>query len=355
MITLCLTILMLQSCSGEENNNSNNSSPKFEPPDGTCLFILGQSDNDYMQEYLRFVRGTPAPAGFAYYTNLSFGSNEQNIPRYKNFISQYPNSSLQLAVWTGARFENSEGWYPGYLLDDIVSGEYDAGIRALAQECLEFDMPIFIRFGYEFDGYHNAYPPDKYVNAYRYFVDKMEDFGVKNVAWVWHSWGVPPSYDSENYPDYYPPLPDGQEVSYDLWYPGDEYVDWVAVSIFGTGWGDVNNYGPIRELINFSDEHEKPLMIAESAAIKTSSQRNADWVIPNTNWFNNVFDLIESNNAVKAFTYINVDWEERSSTSTWGDTRINRINSQLRGVWLERSEPLIHASDSLYELIGYRN
>jgi len=323
--------------------------PKFEPPDGEKLFILGQADNEYMEAYINKVRNSPAPAGFAYYTSLSDGAVQKDMPRYKAFLDKYPNTVLQLAIWTGER----QWGNPGYYLDSILMGKYDQNITDLANACKTFERPIFIRFGYEFDGWHNAYPPDKYIAAYKYFVDKMRALNVNNVAYVWHSWGVGAYYGREDYPQYYPKLPDDTPVTQELWYPGDDYVDWVAMSVFGIGWGNLKTNEVVQYLITFADTHNKPVMLAEAAAIKTSNSSDPGWVIPNSKWFEQVFDLCKSNNAVKAFTYINVDWEADNPSSTWGDTQIQNAPVSVINYWLQQIKPFVHAGPDLYSKIGY--
>ena len=350
-------ILFLAACQKDvtapASNDSNSEEPitdngsKFEPPDGDCLFILGQADEAYMEAYIAKVRKTPTPAGFAFYTSLSDGAVQKDMPRYKTFLDKYPNTVLQLAIWTGERKWGN----PGYYLDDIVNGRYDLNIYVLAQNCKDFGRPIFIRLGYEFDGWHNAYPPDKYIAAWRYFVDKMRSLGVTNVAYVWHSWGVDAYYGHDDYPDYYPALP-GQKITQELWYPGDDYVDWVALSVFGIGWGNLATNDVVQYLIHFAEDHGKPVTLAESAAIKTTNSRDGNWVIPNTKWFENVFALC-SRNVVKAFTYINVDWEERNDSSTWGDTQIQHAPPSVMVYWLDHIAPFLHADAALYSKIGY--
>jgi hypothetical protein len=321
----------------------------LEPPDGKCLFIIGQADEQAMEAYINEVRSTPVPAGFAFYTSLSGSAVQNDMLRYKSFMETYPNTVLQLAIWTGER----QWGDPGYYLDDIVAGRYDQNILTLAAICKTFGKPIYIRLGYEFDGWHNAYPPDKYIAAYRYFIDKMRAQGVTNVAYVWHSWGVGAYYGHDDFPSYYPALPDTVPVTQALWYPGDDYVDWVAMSVFGIGWGDLRRNEVVQWLITFAVEHDKPVMLAETAAIKTSGRSDTNWVIPNTEWFVNVFNLCKQNNAVKAFTYINVDWEGNNPESTWGDTRIQSAVPGVKTYWLQETEPFLHAGSDLYSTINY--
>ncbi|TNE70254.1 hypothetical protein EP331_12680 [bacterium] len=348
-IPLFVALMAFSSC--KEESKTDYTIPKFEPADGTSLFILGQSRNTEMAAYIGSVKSDPTPAGFAYYTNLNYGVPNVDIDDAEEFISQYGDAVLQLAIWTGGNYSSTR---PGYYLDEIVKGEKDQGIRQLAEAVKALERPVFIRFGYEFDGYHNAYPPEKYKAAYRYFVDKMRGWGVKNAAYVWHSWGVTPYYGSDDFPEEYPALGDGVSASYDLWYPGDEYVDWAALSIFGTGWGNLNTNTSIQSFISLAKMHGKPIMIAESAAIKTASTRDRSWVIPNGTWFNNMFSLLENNPEIKALTYINVDWEESSTTTTWGNTRIQAASTGAQEAWFQGLNTLQHSSDDLYSKLGYK-
>lgn len=348
-ILLALIVVSLASCEDSGTNTDVESGPSvYAPSDGKTLFILGQSSESHMEDYLAEVKNDPLPAGFAFYTSLSGQQPGNDMLRYAQFLNKYPNTTLQLAIWTGLR----EFGDPGYYLDEVVNGEHDSNILDLAELCKALRKPIYIRFGYEFDGAHNAYPPEKYIAAYKYFVDLMREEGVTNVAYVWHSWGVGAYYDSQNYPDQYPVI--DQVATQELWYPGDDYVDWVALSIFGTGWGNLATNGTIQYLIEFAESHDKPIMLAETAAIKTSGQQDPNWVIPNSQWFQNVFNLIEDNPSIKAFTYINVDWEGDNPSDTWGDTRIQEASTDVRNYWLSKIQPFVHASDDLYSELGYQ-
>jgi beta-mannanase len=50
------------------------------------------------------------------------------------------------------------------------------------------------------------------VKAYKRFVDITREEGVNNVAFVWHSYAAQPY--------------NGYALA--SWYPGDDYVDWMA-------------------------------------------------------------------------------------------------------------------------------
>lgn len=347
---IILSCIFLSFCSDNSTNNDDDPPPDtngtmFEPPDGECLFILGQADTSEMNAYITNVKSSPLPAGFAFYTSLSGDATQNDMTRYKTYLEKYPYTVLQLAIWTGEKRWGD----PGYYLDEIVNGQHDSQILNLANACKNFEKPIFIRFGYEFDGEHNAYPPDKYIAAYKYFVDKMRNLEVINVAYVWHSWGVDAYYGNYDYPEFYPVLPDTVELTQELWYPGDNYVDWVAMSVFGIGWVNLSTNQVVQWLISFAEEHEKPVMLAETAAIK-NEPNVPNWHIKDTIWFDNVFTLINDNNVVKVFTYINVDW---GSDDPWGDTRIQAAPDYIINYWRNKIESFLHADEDLYSIINY--
>ena len=109
----------------------------------------------------------------------------------------------------------------------------------------------------------------------------------------------------------------------------------------------------VQWFVNFAEIHKKPIMLAESAAIKTSGTRDPSWVIQNTQWFEHVFNLCNVNDVVKAFTYINVDWEEGNSSSTWGDTQIQNAPSNVIMYWIAQIKPFLHGDADLYSIINY--
>ena len=125
MVSFCLwliIILLLVNCKDDVTEPTPRAgSNALEPADGQCLFIIGQSSNDYMEAYIREVRSMPVPAGFAYYTSLSGRAVQEDLPRYKAFMENYPFTVLQLAIWTGER----QWGDPGYYLDEIIRGEHN--------------------------------------------------------------------------------------------------------------------------------------------------------------------------------------------------------------------------------------
>jgi len=120
-------------------------------------------------------------------------------------------------------------WSANTSLYDIVNGRCDAYIRGVARELEAMSFDFMIRFAHEMNildqpwwvGYYNR-DPQLYVQAYRRIYNIFASEGVTNVQWVWG-----PNYASN---------PREEWNSLYQYYPGDSYVDWIALSVYN--WGE---------------------------------------------------------------------------------------------------------------------
>ena len=296
-------------------------SGKFVPPDGKVLFIVGQ-DKYAIKHYVKTVG--IVPAGTMVYTSIQKvnGLDEEynrggGALYGRHLLDAYPQSVLQIGLWMVGGLEATS------------DGAYDLNIDRLGEWIKKARRPVYLRIGYEFDLPLNEYEPGAYVKAWRHLVDRLRKNGVDNVAFVWHSYGSLPQH----------PWID--------WYPGDDYVDWVAVSFFG----QPNIY--MTKLVEFARQHQKPFMIAESTPKGMSTKfGEAAW----KNWFAGFFKFIEQYD-VKAACYINGDWELASDFrgQGWGDTRVE-ANAVVKQLWIRKitQDKYLQASDGLFHQLGYR-
>ena len=113
-------------------------------------------------------------------------------------------------------------------LNEIIAGKYDKYIDDYAAGARSFGGEIWIRWGHEMNG--NWYPwsignngsdAQTYLKAYRHIHDRFRKMGASNVRWVW-------CFNAESVPN----------VSWNdaaRAYPGDAYVDAVAVDGYNFG------------------------------------------------------------------------------------------------------------------------
>jgi len=128
---------------------------------------------------------------------------------------------------------------PLFTLDAIIAGEFDADLDAWGAAARQFGTPLPVEWGTECNGewfpWNGAWNgagatddfgdpdtpdgPERFVAAYRHIVERIRAAGATNVAFVWHV------NDGD--------VPDESWNRLEQYYPGDGYVDWVAVSVYG--------------------------------------------------------------------------------------------------------------------------
>jgi hypothetical protein len=116
-----------------------------------------------------------------------------------------------------------------FSLANILAGKFDDDLRVWAREAEAFGSPILVEWGTEPNGKWFSWNgkwnggakegPRHYVEVYRHIVDLMRGEGATNLQWVWHV----------NWLD----EPEAQWNRFENYYPGADYCDWVALSVYG--------------------------------------------------------------------------------------------------------------------------
>ena len=112
-----------------------------------------------------------------------------------------------------------------YTLDHILEGNFDKPLRAWAEKARKFGTPLLVEYGTEcngdwmpWNGAHNGdNGPQKFRAVFRHIVRLMTP--ATNIRWVFHVNG------DDN--------PKKDDNRLELYYPGDDVVDWLAVSCYG--------------------------------------------------------------------------------------------------------------------------
>jgi hypothetical protein len=158
----------------------------------------------------------------------------------------------------------------GVTLQSIINGSRDAQLRANAAAVKDFGKPVLIQFAHEFNGTYMPWygDPAAYIAAWRHIHDLFAQQGVTNVQWVWT-----PNYKSDR--------PDLPKSDYNLYYPGDNYVDWISVDGFnwgvrGPGWVDFE-YLFHDFLVDTACRYRKPQMIGQIGSANGPGSK-ADWI-----------------------------------------------------------------------------
>jgi hypothetical protein len=274
------------------------------------------------------------PAGAMTYTNVAdlagFGE-EVDFGTGRQSLWHWADKPEPLVIQLGVSLMKPVGGNPcaSDHASAIVNHSLDGAISSMAVQLAATGKPVLLRFGYEFDnGSCHSYEPNTYRQAFRHFTEVLRTLGASNVKLVWNAWGGPPT-------------------NVDAWYPGDDVVDVVGVSVFPLGQDDAKLEG----MTSFAAAHGKPLMIAESTPQASHPLSDANsW----NAWFSVVLDYIERHD-VAVFSYINQNWNAQSvwaAQGIWGDSRLQ--GSAVEGQWRQAmaAPRYVHSTASLYGEIG---
>ncbi len=358
------------------------------PPNGKIAFFIGQ-DSDTLSDYKNVLNANPSipqPYGVTLYTNIvlnsspgalagvysntNYGAGNINFPAT---LQQYPNAALAVGLYLSDSptcTDQPLRAIIGTNDSDVTSGnpnlitQYRQKVDQLINTLKGYNRPVFLRIGYEFDNpFVGCYNATYYVEAFQYIKGRIDALGATNVATVWQA-SLWPRDEHPDHPEYhYNPV---EPNHFDIWYPGDQYVDWVGASVFfGMNftqyqWANQSYTVAARDLqnnlLNFARSHGKPVMIAESSpqgydnANQTASsifvnqptQIGGDGIW--NSWYQDYFNFINSNkDVIRAVAYINTQWNSQPSWQCapgatagaancaqgyWGDARI-QANSTI--------------------------
>jgi autotransporter-associated beta strand protein len=214
--------------------------------------------------------------------------------------------SIPMFTWQPEN--GSLGIDQSFTLASITASNYDDYITAWAVAAKAWGYPFFLRFAHEMNG--NWYPwaegvngnvSGQYVPMWRHVHDIFTSVGATNVTWVWCVNVVEPSST---------PITE--------LYPGDNYVDWLAVDAYNrlaNPWQDLSTIAPttVAELTSLAPG--KPIMVAEAGCNQTNypDETKAQWFL---NALTNYLPVVQPR--IKAWVYFN-----STNTTDGNDWRID--------------------------------
>ncbi len=157
---------------------------------------------------------------------------------------------ITIEPWTWTRDERNTA---DFLLNGISGGYYDSNMRGICTVIGALQSPVSVRWGHEMeteDGQFiwSAWRPKDYIASFKRMIDICREVAPRiNVVWS----------------------PIGQENAKD-YYPGDDYVDVVGISVFGYEAWEKAIIGHARTFDELLTEHYnnvkdfgKPVVVAE--------------------------------------------------------------------------------------------
>lgn len=272
---------------------------KFEPASGSYLGVYSELD--------------PAVVSFPDKAAQEYGRPHAAFLVYSTYGLTYPGGTylpqtwLQRAKEAGATLQLHLQPLGG--LDEVRD---DAYLRALARELKETEIPIFLRFAGEMNGDWVPWygDPVTYIEKWKIVTQVMRG-EAPNVAMVWAPNHVP-------------------AFNIDEYYPGDEWVDWVGISMYqdyyasGLAAYPADRESPLDKVRGIYERYaeRKPIMIAEWGAANREYTYGTDvteWGALQIQRFYGAIQMLYPR--VKAIFYFSVDQQKTPSplfpTSVW--------------------------------------
>ncbi len=210
------------------------------PPQGVYLGAFpdfgGPEDAVVSDSILHFEQLAQKQIAWAYFSNNWYQNIRFPVAAVQEIHQTGKTPFIRMMARTGVEENIAD---PNYSMQNIIDGQFDADLIQWFSEAAATGFPLLIEFGTEVNGewfpwngvYNggattNAYGnpsladgPERFVDAYRHIIDLSRQAGANNLTWFFHidSYGQPEDAwnDFENY------------------YPGDDYIDWIGVSVYG--------------------------------------------------------------------------------------------------------------------------
>jgi hypothetical protein len=223
-----------------------------------------------VQSYKRAVGKQPA---WVYFWNNWFESPE--FP-YRTASWIRANGSvpyIRLMLLSSAEIPRPD---PVYSLENIIAGRFDPLLRNWMQDARRFGSPVIAEYGVEVNGWWfpwnglynkggGSYDDSvaRFREAYRHIVRLAREEGASNIRWVFHvdPWDEPVE----------------EWNKFENYYPGDEWIDWVGVSVYGRQLPSDKNMVSFRYQMDWVYTRlqrltHKPVIVCEFGTIDDSHQ-----------------------------------------------------------------------------------
>ncbi|HVK97078.1 MAG TPA: glycosyl hydrolase [Flavisolibacter sp.] len=251
--------------------------------------ILGAYDDNTYESYLNIISfedslKTKLPI-ISIYT--AWGSKKDQVFPLLRAQAIYDLGSIPMITWEPWLNDFDPVQYPWNAnavnknkggLRAIAEGKYDAYIDKWAADAKRFGLPFYLRWGHEMNdpyrypwGQQNNAPED-YIAAWQHVVKRFKAAGATNAIWIWSPHPAYPTYDQ--------------------FYPGHEYVNWIGFTALNYGtvatW---SQWWTFKEIINKAytdlEPYGKPIMLSEFGSLKVGGDRAA--------WFKEALTSIPGN------------------------------------------------------------
>jgi hypothetical protein len=300
----------------------------YEPPDGKVYIGLEQKDmsTSALAKFGSYIGKTPFLFGFFQWFDHQ---GDRNMDSMLSQALHACDAGVCGGVWMSWQpLETKNGASVGLgakndemTINQVVNGECDVYIRAVADKFRDFPYPKFIGFGCEMNGFWEGYGYDStvYKNAFRHVVEVFREENAQ-VAFVFQPSHAP---DNNAWKVF-----GGRDFIWN-YYPGDDVVDWIGVSAHAASWVQ---FGTVKQAMDKGGYLDlftttKPFIFSEMGGAPMFDNTVYPALSDRVKWLNSFFDYCRSNPRVKGFVYYNYDPTTLLSEPSLADSFKNAVAS----------------------------
>lgn len=243
--------------------------PESNKPVALGAYIHGAPWNPTKIDEFTAMVGTD-PKIVLWYQDWVFPGNREFDANKLSAVTE--RGAMPMVTWTPYDYTKGVN-QPDFSLHKILDGTYDSYIREWAHGAARWKRTFYLRWAHEMNGTWypwsagvNSNTPAQYIASWRHIHDIFHEEGATNVIWVWS-----------------PNIKTGGSMPFEEVYPGDKYVDWIALD--GYNWGQTYSWTRWESLTDiFGPSYDeitatwsKPLMIAEMGSADSGGDKAA-WI-----------------------------------------------------------------------------
>jgi hypothetical protein len=218
---------------------------------------------------------------------------------------------------------------PVYSLENILAGRFDPLLRKWMQDARAFGSPLIAEYGTEVNGWwfpwsglynkgDGTYADSvaRFRATYQHIIQIAREEGACNIRWVFHvdPWDEPVE----------------EWNRFENYYPGDEWIDWVGVSVYGRQLPSEKHAVSFRYQMDWvyarlQQLTSKPVIVCEFGTIDDPHQ--AEWTK------SALADLLEGRwPKVIGFSWWNAAFKNDPVTGRWSNMRVEE-NPALQAIF----------------------
>lgn len=261
---------------------ANTISPTVNPPPSGKLYhgvypggITGEEDDLTLNDLQVYEQAAGKTAAWVFFSHNWYHGRQfpQSTADWIRQAGSIPYIRLMLRSEAGG-----EGADPLYTLQAILDGDFDQDLHAWVKAARDFRTPLIAEFGVEMNGEWfpwngkwngggettdygdptSADGPERFRDAYRHIIQISREEVAENILWVFHI----------NNGDY----PEDDWNHFENYYPGSEWIDWLAVSVYGAQTPQEEEWVEFRPMMDevyprlATLDADKPIILAEFGA-----------------------------------------------------------------------------------------